>query len=73
MRPMLGKIKCPTLVVQGMEDEHAPSKHAEDIATAIPGAELWLEPGVGHMLQRDAAGKFNNRILEFLRRRMRDG
>lgn len=72
MRPLLQQIRCPALVIQGLRDEHATPRHAEDIAEAIPGAELWLVPGVGHMLPRDAAGAFNDRLVEFLRRQGMD-
>jgi len=66
MRLVLGKIRCPSLIVQGEEDEHATSQHARDIAEAIPGSELWLVPGAGHMLPRDNASIFNPRLLHFL-------
>lgn len=66
MRPVLRQIRCPGLVIQGLEDEYATPKHAEDIAAEIPGAELWLVPGASHMLQREAARQLNQRLLEFL-------
>jgi len=66
MRPVLRQIHCPALVIQGLEDEHATPRHAEDIAAAIPGAELWLVPEAGHMLQRDAARELNKKLLDFL-------
>lgn len=68
IRPILSHITCPTLVVQGQEDEHASSQHARDIAAAIPISELWLEPGVGHMLPQDIPTEFNHRIIEFIER-----
>jgi pimeloyl-ACP methyl ester carboxylesterase len=66
MRPILGQIRCPTLVVQGVEDEHASPQHAMDIASSIPGAELWLIPGAKHLLPQENAAKFNPRILRFI-------
>jgi pimeloyl-ACP methyl ester carboxylesterase len=72
MRPVLEHIRCPAFVVQGLEDEYATPRHAEDIAAAIPGAELWLIPGVGHMLPRDAVRGINERLVEFLRRQTID-
>jgi pimeloyl-ACP methyl ester carboxylesterase len=68
MRPVLRKIGCPALVVQGLADEHATPQHARDIAENISRAELWLVPGIGHMLPRDVAEEFNQRLLEFLDR-----
>jgi pimeloyl-ACP methyl ester carboxylesterase len=66
MRPVLGKITCPTLVIQGMDDEHATPQHALDAAEAIPHASLWLVEGAGHMLPQDRPKDFNLRLLEFL-------
>lgn len=66
MRPLLGKIRCPVLVAQGLEDEHGTVQHAKDLAQAIPGAELWLVPGAAHMLPRDMPEAFNPRLLKFL-------
>ena len=66
MRPAIGEITCPVMVVQGLQDEHATPQHARDIAAAIPGAQLWLVPGVGHMLPQEADELFNARMLTFL-------
>lgn len=68
MRPVLSWINCPALVMQGSEDEHATPQHARDIVAAIPHAELWLFSGAGHMLQRDHAGEFNEKLVDFLNR-----
>lgn len=66
MRPLLAKITCPVLVVQGEEDEHATQQHARDLAAALPAAELWLEPGAGHMLPQLQTERFNQNLLGFL-------
>lgn len=66
MRPAICEIACPVMVVQGLQDEHATPQHARDIAAAIPGAQLWLVPGVGHMLPQEADELFNARMLAFL-------
>jgi 3-oxoadipate enol-lactonase/4-carboxymuconolactone decarboxylase len=66
MRPLLGRINAPTLVVQGLEDEHATPQHARDITDAIPGAVLWLVAGAKHMFPQDDPERFNTRLLDFL-------
>ena len=66
MRLLLPEIACPTLVVQGEEDEHATPQHAHDIATNISGADLWLVPYAKHMLPQENPELFNIRMLEFL-------
>lgn len=67
MRPILSQLRCPVLVVQGEDDEHATPQHARDIAKAIPRAELWLIPGSGHMVPQAAANLFNHRLVQFLK------
>jgi pimeloyl-ACP methyl ester carboxylesterase len=71
MRPALSQITCNTLVVQGMEDEHATPQHARDIAAGIPGAELWLVDGGRHLLPQELPQVFNSRLLAFLGRASR--
>ncbi len=66
LRPTLAQIVCPVLVVQGEKDEHASHKHAQDLVDALPSAELWLEPGAGHMLPQEHADRFNQKLLAFL-------
>jgi pimeloyl-ACP methyl ester carboxylesterase len=38
----------PLLIVHGELDRYLPVVHAERIAAAAPGAEIWIEPGMGH-------------------------
>jgi pimeloyl-ACP methyl ester carboxylesterase len=66
MRPVSSQISCPTLVIQGLEDGHASPQHARDIADSIPGADLWLVPGAGHMLPQTHPEEFNLRLRQFL-------
>jgi pimeloyl-ACP methyl ester carboxylesterase len=66
MRPEINQISCPTLVVQGLEDEHASPQHARHLAGVIPGAVLWLVPGASHMLPQQCPEEFNRHVLQFL-------
>ena len=66
MRPLLSKITCPTLVIQGEDDEHATLQHAQDIADGIPGSELWVPSGAAHMLPQEIPELLNTKLLEFL-------
>ncbi len=51
IRPSLGVIPCPTLVVQGRLDEYATEAHATETAAAVgSNAEALLLDGVGHLL-----------------------
>jgi 3-oxoadipate enol-lactonase len=49
----LGSIRVPTLVVHGEEDMVMPRRNGELLAKAIPGAELKLWPGAGHLYVTD--------------------
>ena len=66
MRPSLGKVSCPALIVQGADDEHATPQHAIDIAGSIAGAELWLVDQAKHMLPQENYAEFNPKIIDFL-------
>jgi pimeloyl-ACP methyl ester carboxylesterase len=48
LRPRLGQITAPTLVVHGTDDPLFPPAHGEALAREIPGARLLILPGVGH-------------------------
>ena len=71
IQPLLSQVSCPTLVVQGTEDEHATPQHAIDIARAIQGAELWLLESAGHMLPQERADVFTPKLLDFLDSRLK--
>jgi pimeloyl-ACP methyl ester carboxylesterase len=38
----------PLLIVHGEADRYLPVRHAEEIAQAAPGAEVWIEKEMGH-------------------------
>ncbi|AGZ38380.1 alpha/beta fold hydrolase [Actinoplanes friuliensis] len=42
-------ITAPVLIVHGGSDLTVPGSHGEWLARHIPGAELWLHPGDGHL------------------------
>jgi pimeloyl-ACP methyl ester carboxylesterase len=50
IRPRLGEITAPTLVLHGNEDPLFPYGHAEALAREIPGASLVPLPGMGHQM-----------------------
>jgi pimeloyl-ACP methyl ester carboxylesterase len=53
-RPHLARIACPTLVLCGAEDVLTPPALHEEMAAAIPGAELAIAPGSGHLSPLEA-------------------
>jgi pimeloyl-ACP methyl ester carboxylesterase len=48
----LASLAAPTLVVHGEDDPLVPLPAGLATAAAIPGAELWTVPGMGHDLPR---------------------
>ena len=65
--PRYGAIAVPTVIITGdLDDVVPPDIHAKALAAAVPGAELVVLPGVGHMVQfaapdRVADGHCRNR------------
>jgi pimeloyl-ACP methyl ester carboxylesterase len=51
-----GQVSVPTSVVTGTLDVVVPPSAAAALAATVPGAELVLLPGVGHLAGRDAPG-----------------
>ena len=50
--PRYGAIAVPTVIITGdLDDVVPPDIHAKALAAAVPGAELVVLPGVGHMVQ----------------------
>jgi len=49
----LGAITCPTLVIQGENDEYGTLAHVEAIQRRVPGAQALILPNCGHSPHRD--------------------
>jgi pimeloyl-ACP methyl ester carboxylesterase len=58
----LRSLDLPTLVIHGEEDPLIPVSGGRATAAAIPGAELWTIPGMGHDLPRDVWPALIDRI-----------
>ena len=65
---LLPRIDCPVLVMTGELDTWASPAQHEQIAAAIPGAELVIVPGAGHMIQLEAPEAVNRAIAAWLAR-----
>ena len=62
----LGAISVPVLVICGIEDRFTPVKYSEYLAASIPGAQLVLVEGAGHMVMIEKPGEVNSAIRSFL-------
>jgi 3-oxoadipate enol-lactonase len=65
LRPALGAIAAPTLVIAGAEDPATPPpQHAEVIAGAIPSARYEVLSPAAHLLNLEQADRVSELILE---------
>ncbi len=68
-RAALPTIAVPTLVITGEDDRTAAPEVARRMADKIPGAELVIVPGTGHLLMLEQPLAFDAALLEFVQRR----
>lgn len=64
--PTLGQIKCPTLVLCGADDALTTPALHDEMAAAIPGAELVKIPECGHLTTMERPEAVNAALLGWL-------
>lgn len=62
-------LAAPTLIMSGDDDPLVPPQNAFILQELITQAELALFPGLRHCFFMEAAGEFNQKVVEFLRRK----
>ena len=62
---LLPRIHSPTLVLWGEDDRRSPLSIAEQLQTAIPGAELKVIARAGHVSNMERPDAFNTHVLSF--------
>lgn len=65
LRPYLGAIRCPTLVVGAENDSVMPRPRVEALARGIAGAELAMHPSSGHALASEDPAWLAERCRRF--------
>jgi 3-oxoadipate enol-lactonase/4-carboxymuconolactone decarboxylase len=68
LRPLIGSIRAPTLVVAGEDDLATPVEKAEELARLIPGAELTVVPEAAHLISVEQPEAVNALLTAFLTR-----
>jgi pimeloyl-ACP methyl ester carboxylesterase len=63
----LSSITCPTLVIQGENDEYGTLAHVEAIQRRVPGAQALILPRCGHSPHRDQPEITLDAICRFFR------
>lgn len=66
LRPVLGDIDTPTLVLAGDRDERSPLSVARDLHQAIPGSKLAVLHGLGHECYLEDPVAFDDAVRAFL-------
>lgn len=64
----LPSFAAPTRVVVGADDGITPPAVAEKLARAIPGADLHVLPGAGHLVSLELPERFNELLTELVDR-----
>jgi pimeloyl-ACP methyl ester carboxylesterase len=67
LRDVLADIDVPTLLLYGDADVRAPQGVADALHSAIPGSQLVVMPGVGHVSSVEAPERFSRELRQFIR------
>jgi len=65
VRPLLGRVRCPTLLLVGALDLICGPAHSEAIARAIPDAMVVTVPDSGHFIPAEAPEAFRAAVASF--------
>ncbi|MEU7578372.1 alpha/beta hydrolase [Streptomyces sp. NPDC041068] len=63
-----GELELPVLICWGTDDTWIPVARGHELHKAIPGSELRLIEGAGHLVQEDAPAELTGELSRFLRR-----
>jgi 3-oxoadipate enol-lactonase len=66
LRPQLGQVKIPVLVLVGEHDEATPPPMSHELAAGLPDARLKIIPGCAHVPQLQSPELFLDAIGDFL-------
>jgi 3-oxoadipate enol-lactonase len=66
LRPELGKVKVPVLVLVGEHDEATPPSMSRELAALLPSARLKIIAGCAHVPQLQSPDMFLEAIGDFL-------
>jgi pimeloyl-ACP methyl ester carboxylesterase len=62
----LRQVRVPTLVVVGDEDRLSPPSDAEAMVQAVPGAQIAVLGGAGHLSAAERPDEFNSLVSDFV-------
>jgi pimeloyl-ACP methyl ester carboxylesterase len=62
----IGKLRLPTWILVGADDQLTPAKYARYLHEAIEGSRLAVVPQAGHLAMMEKPEEFNRLLAEFL-------
>ena len=68
IEPLLDRLQCPILAVQGSDDEYGTLAQVEGIRLHAPQTEIVVIPACGHSPQRDAPQALTDAAIDFITR-----
>jgi 3-oxoadipate enol-lactonase len=67
-QPILTTLRAPALVCTGDHDSYSTAEITRELAGCLPGPEVVLLEGAGHLPNLEQPGEFNEHLLSFLTR-----
>jgi pimeloyl-ACP methyl ester carboxylesterase len=67
-RNRIAALRCPTLIVQGMDDQVVDASHGRILRQSIPGATIRILAQTGHLIPIERPAELAEAILEVVRR-----
>jgi pimeloyl-ACP methyl ester carboxylesterase len=67
LRPLLGRLRAPTLLIWGERDEETPLRDGRLMESMIPDAGLVVFEGSGHFAYAEQPDRFGRVVDVFLR------
>ena len=64
--PLLGQVRCPTLILLGEQEQVAPLAQATALKRGIPHADLRILPDCGHLPFLEQPARFNAAVQEWI-------
>lgn len=65
LRPILGHVRCPALVIAGELDPLVSASYTREIAEALPDARFRLVPGAAHSVLAEGGSELLQEIVSF--------
>ncbi|GAC1392014.1 MAG: alpha/beta hydrolase [Vulcanimicrobiaceae bacterium] len=62
----LPELRLPVLAITGQNDVMTPPKYATSLASRVPGAEVRIIPGAGHLVMIESPAETNDAIKNFV-------